>query len=77
MDKGRRNIEFLTAKIQGREKSYGTYLYVGLSKAVEERMGWRRDDLVQLILDEERDLIILRRIFRVDEARYPSPSVIK
>lgn len=74
LTRGCKSAKVLTAKISAREKSYGSYLYMHLSKEVERRMGWQRDDLVQLILDEERDLIVLKRFFRVSEAVVtPSP----
>lgn len=62
----KRKPRILTAKICGREKSYGKILYVHIPRGAETELDWSPGDIVQLIICKEEDSIVLKRIFRVE-----------
>jgi len=63
----KRKPKALIAKISGRKKSYGSFLYVHIPKDAEKELGWIYGDIVQIIPIKEEDSLILKRIFKAEE----------
>jgi len=61
-----RKSRVLTAKVSGRRKSYGDFLYVHIPKDAEVELGWSRGDIVQVILLKGEDSIVLKRVFKTE-----------
>lgn len=62
----RRKPKVFTAKVGGRGKSYGNFLYVHIPKGAETELGWSRGDIVQILVRKEEDSLVLKRIFKVE-----------
>lgn len=61
-----RKPKALTAKISGRKKSYGNFLYIHIPKNAEIELEWNSGDIVQVIPRREEDSLVLKRIFRAE-----------
>lgn len=63
----KRKQRTITAKICGREKSYGNFLYVHIPKEVVTALGWNAGDITRMVIREEDDSLTLKRVFKAEE----------